>query len=190
MQCPSCGYENLPGADCCEECDTNLMHEDLPLDRIRSAIEKSLGEDRVETLNLEEAISVPEDTSLDAAIQTMRNKKIGCVLVTDPDGKLCGIFTERDVLNRLAGKVDDLAGQTVSQYMTQNPEVVQEGQLLASALQRMMVGDLRHLPIVDEQGCPKKILSSRDIIGYGVSLVKSILEPDSSATPPSAGPAL
>jgi CBS domain-containing protein len=127
------------------------------------------------------AISVPEDTSLDAAIQIMRNKKIGCVLVTDADGKLCGIFTERDVLYKLAGKVDDLAARPVSQYMTPDPEVVQESQLLASALQRMMVGDLRHLPIVDEQGHPTKILSSRDVIGYGVSLVKGILEPDSSS---------
>ena len=41
-------------------------------DRIRSAIEKSLGEDRVDTLNPVEAVSVPEDTPLDAAIQTMR----------------------------------------------------------------------------------------------------------------------
>jgi len=103
MQCPSCGYHNLPGADCCEQCDTNLMHEDLPLDRIRSAIERSLGEDRVGTLNLVEAVSVPEDTPLDAAIQTMRNRMFGCVLVTDPDGRLCGIFTERDVLYKLPG---------------------------------------------------------------------------------------
>jgi len=181
MKCPSCGYHNLPGADCCEQCDTNLMHEDLPLDQIRSAIEKSLGEDRVGSLNPVEAVSVPEDTPLDAAIQTMRNRMFGCVLVTDPDGRLCGIFTERDVLYKLAGKVDDLAARPVSQYMTPNPEVVQEGQLIASALQRMMVGDLRHLPIVDEQGRPTKILSSRDVIGYGVSLVKSILEPNSSS---------
>jgi CBS domain-containing protein len=157
------------------------MHEDLPLDRVRSAIEKSLSEDRVEVLNLAEAISVPKETSLDTAIQTMRDNAIGCVLVTDSDGKLCGIFTERDVLNKLAGKVDDLSAQAVSQYMTHEPEVVQEGQLLASAMQRMTVGDLRHLPIVDEQGRPKKIMSSRDVIDYEVRLVKGILEPDPSS---------
>ncbi len=181
MRCPSCGHDNLPGADNCEECRTNLMHEDVPLARIRSAIEKSLSEDRVETLNPVEAVSVPEDTSLDAAIQTMRKRKIGCLLVTDPDGRLCGIFTERDALYKVAGKVEDLAAQPLSRYMTRDPEVVREDQLLASALQRMMVGDLRHLPIVDEQGRPKKILSSRDIIGYEVKLVKGILEPDSSS---------
>ena len=65
--------------------------------------------------------------------------------------------------------------------MTRDPEVVREDQLLASALQRMMVGDLRHLPIVDEEGRPKKVLSSRDVINYGVSLVEGILETDSSS---------
>jgi CBS domain-containing protein len=181
MQCPSCGHDNLPGADHCEQCDTSLMHEDSPLARLQSVIEKSLSEDRVETLNPVEAISVPEDTSLDAAIQTMRKKKIGCLLVTDPDGRLCGIFTERDALYKVAGKVEDLAAQPLSRYMTRDPEVVREDQLLASALQRMMVGDLRHLPIVDEQSHPKKILSSRDVIDYGVTLVEGILESDSSS---------
>jgi CBS domain-containing protein len=157
------------------------MGEDVPLARMRSVIEKSLSEDRIETLNPVEAFSVPEDTSLDAAIGTMRKKKIGCLLVTDPDGKLCGIFTERDLLYKVAGKVEDLTAQPVSRYMTPNPEVIREDQLLASALQRMMVGDLRHLPIVDEQSRPKKILSSRDVIDYGVTLVAGILDPDSSS---------
>ena len=42
----------------------------------------------------------------------------------------------------------------------------------------MMVGDLRHLPLVDSDGRPKKILSSRDIIKYLVSVVEGILEPN------------
>ena len=177
MQCPSCGHDNLPGADQCEECHTSLMHEDVPLARIRSVIEKSLSEDRIETLNPVEAVSVPEDTSLDAAIQTMRKRKIGCLLVTDPDGRLCGIFTERDALYKVAGKVEDLGSQPVSQFMTHDPEVIRGDQLLASALQRMMVGDLRHLPIVDTEGRPEQILRSRDIINYVAYLVEGILEP-------------
>jgi CBS domain-containing protein len=181
MRCPSCGHDNLPGADNCEECRTNLMHEDVPLARIQSVIEKSLSEDRVETLNPVEAVSVPEDTSLDAAVRIMRKKKIGCLLVTDSDGGLCGIFTERDALNKVVGEVEDLAAQPVSRYMTRDPEVVREDQLLASALQRMMVGDLRHLPIVDEQNHPKKILSSRDVIDYGATLVEGILESNPSS---------
>ncbi len=177
MRCTSCGHDNLPGADYCDECHATLMHDDLPLARIESAIEHSLSEDKVETLNPVEALSVPEATSLHAAIQTMRDRKIGCLLVTDREGKLCGIFSERDLLYKVAGKVEDLADQPVSSYMTHDPEVIRGDQLLASALQRMMVGDLRHLPLVDEHGRPEKILSSRDIINYLAFLVEGILEP-------------
>jgi CBS domain-containing protein len=173
----SCGHDNLPGADHCEECHASLTHEDVPLARIESAIEHSLSQDRVQNLNPAEAISLPEDTSLEVAVRTMREQKIGCLLVTDREGKLSGIFTERDLLYKVAGRTEDLAAHPVRQYMTHRPEVVRGDRLLASALQRMMVGDLRHLPLVDERGRPQKILSSRDIINYVAFLVEGILRP-------------
>jgi len=179
MLCMSCGHDNLPGADHCEECHASLMHEDVPLARIESAIEHSLSEDKVQALNPVQAFSVPEDTSLHEAVRTMRQRKIGCLLVTDRKGKLCGIFTERDLLYKVAGTVTKLAEHPVSQYMTHDPEVIRGDQLLASALQRMMVGDLRHLPLVDTEGHPERILSSRDIINYLAFLVEGILEPQS-----------
>jgi CBS domain-containing protein len=153
----------------------------VPLARIESAVEHSLSEDRVQSLNPVEAVSVAEHTSLDVAIRTMRERKIGCLLVTDRKGKLSGIFTERDLLYEVAGKVKDLAAHSVSQFMTHDPEVIRGDQLLASALQRMMVGDLRHLPLVDGEGRPEKVLSSRDIINYVAYLVESILEPGSES---------
>ena len=182
MRCTSCGHDNLPGADHCDECHANLMHEDVPLAGIESALEHSLSEDEVQALNPVEAFSVPEGTSLEEAIRTMREQKIGCLLVTDHEGRLSGIFTERDLLYKVAGKVEDLSARRVSQYMTHDPEVIRGDQLLASALQRMMVGDLRHLPLVDSEGCPDKILSSRDIIDYLAFLVEGILEPNEAST--------
>ncbi len=177
MRCTSCNHDNLPGADHCEKCHVSLTQKDVPSARIESAIGQSLNEDKVRTLNPVEAFSVPEDTSLDEAIRTMRERKIGYLLITDREGKLCGIFTERDILYKVAGKVEDLGSQPVSQFMTHDPEVIRGDQLLASALQRMMVGDLRHLPIVDTEGRPEQILRSRDIINYVAYLVEGILEP-------------
>ncbi len=178
MRCTSCGHDNLPGADHCEVCHASLVHESTPFTRIESAIKHSLNEDKVATLQPVEAVSVPEDTSLDVAVRTMREHNIGCLLVTDPEGKLTGIFTERDLLYKVAAKLDDLSSRPVGDYMTRDPEVIREDQLLASALQRMMVGDLRHLPLVDEDGRPKKILSSRDMINYVAYLVRGVLQPE------------
>ncbi len=178
MLCPGCGYDNLPGADQCAECHTSLTQEDVPNEVVRSRIEKSVTEDRIKTLNPIDAISVAEETTLDAAVQTMHVRKIGCLLITDSDGKLCGILTERDFVTRIAGDVEDLSAHTVSQFMTPRPETVQENQLLASALQSMMVGDFRYLPLVDEEGRPTKLLSSRDIIGYLTGLVETLYATD------------
>ncbi len=180
MRCTSCGHDNLPGADHCDRCHASLMHEDIPLAKIESAIEHSLTRDEVQALNPVEAVSVPEETSLEESIRTMRDRNIGCLLVTDPEGKLCGIFTERDILYKVAAKVKDPATEPVSRYMTRNPEVIRGDRLIASALQRMMVGDLRHLPLVDEEGRPERILSSRDVINYVAYLVEGILEPDAT----------
>lgn len=174
MLCPGCGHDNLPGADQCAECHTSLTQEDVPAAVIRSRIEKSVTEDRIKALDPIDAISVTEDTTLDVAVQTMHAKRIGCLLVTDPEGKLNGILTERDFVNRIAGEVEDLSAHSVSQFMTPRPETVQENQLLASALQSMMVGDFRYLPLVDEEGRPTQILSSRDIISYLTSLVEAL----------------
>lgn len=174
MRCPSCGHDNLPGADHCEECETSLTQEDVPAASIRSPIEKSLNEDKVQTLNPVRAVSVSIDTPLDAAVETLRAKDIGCLLITDPDGKLCGIFTERDLVNKVAGTVEDLSAHAVSQFMSPQPETIRADQLLASALQRMKVADLRYLPLVDDEGRPREIISSRDIINYLASLVEGI----------------
>ena len=61
MRCMSCGYDNPPGVDHCEQCHASFTQEDVPLAKIKSAMEHSLSEDKVATLNLVEAISVPED---------------------------------------------------------------------------------------------------------------------------------
>jgi len=174
MQCPSCGHDNLPGADHCAQCETSLTQEDVPIALIRSRIEESLSRDKIETLNPAAAVSVAEDTPLDVVVARMRRRKIGCMLITDREGRLCGIFTERDLVNKVAGVVEDLAAHPVSRFMSHRPETVQADQLLASALQRMKVGDFRYLPLVDDQGRPKEIISSRDIISYLTSLVLGI----------------
>ncbi len=176
MLCPGCGHDNLPGADHCAECQTSLTQEDVPAAVIRSRIERSVTEDRVKALGPVDAISVVEDTTIEVAVQTMRAKRIGCLLVTDDSGKLCGILTERDLVNQVAGEIEDLAAHRVSEFMTHRPETAQEDQLLASALQSMMVGDHRYLPLVDADGRPTKLLSSRDVIRYLTGLVESLYD--------------
>lgn len=164
MKCPSCGYENLPGADACENCGSSLTRDDVP--QAGTEVERSLMEDPVECLNPVRPLTVQLPTSLTDAIQLMRNHHIGCVLVTTADGSLAGILTERDLLQKVAGHGFDLDQCTVQEFMTTLPETSRADHPLGYAMQRMIVCDLRYLPLVNETDRPVGIVSSRDIIDY------------------------
>jgi CBS domain-containing protein len=164
MQCPYCGFENLPGADACENCGTSLTRDDVP--QANTEVARSLMKDPVECLQPIRPVTVELQASLQQTIQLMRTHRIGCVLITDDDGKLIGILTERDLLQKVAGKVLDLEQCRVGDYMSAAPESSKPDHPLGYALHRMIVSDIRYLPIVDSGGRAAGIVSSRDIIAY------------------------
>ncbi len=164
MKCPCCGYVNLPGADACENCGTSLTQDDVP--QSGTEVERSLMEDPVECLHPTRPLTVDILTSLTEAIELMRNHHIGSVLVTAANGSLAGILTERDLLQKVAGHGLELDQCAVQDFMTEVPEIIRTDHPLGYALQRMIVSDLRYLPLVNEIGRPVGIASSRDIIEY------------------------
>ena len=168
--CPQCGHPNLPGADECELCLTSLTHEEPSAAEAQSRIAQSLRKDSVQTLEPAVAVSVPESATVETALDVMREKRIGCVLATDSEGRLTGIFTERDALTRVAAEDIDPAGTVVRAVMTSDPETIKPDHPLAHAIHLMAVGNLRHLPLVDEHGRPAGIISSRDLIEHVGSL--------------------
>ncbi|HMT21316.1 MAG TPA: CBS domain-containing protein, partial [Promineifilum sp.] len=84
-------------------------------------VQDRLTTDTVGGLSAHAPVEVDAQTSLAKAIRQMNSHNIGCVLVTDENDRLVGIFTERDVLMRVAGVVDDLTAATVGSYMTPDP---------------------------------------------------------------------
>ena len=103
--------------------------------------------------------------SLVEVLRYMREADRGAVLVLS-DGKLVGIFTERDVLLRVAGHAIDLAQATVGEFMTCEPLTLPADASVAFALNKMLVEGFRHIPVVDEQGKPTAVVSMRDLIEY------------------------
>lgn len=164
MKCPVCGFDNLPGADACEACQTCLTREDVP--QADTGIERSLMQDPIACLQPVRPLTADPDTPLDVAIRRMRDHGIGCLLVVTGEGILTGILTERDLLQKVAGTGLDLGQCRVRDYMSAAPESGRPGHPLAYALQRMIVSDIRYLPLVDEAGRPTGIVSSRDVIAY------------------------
>ena len=144
MLCPSCGYDNLEGADRCEECLTSLFNLDASQGGRRS-LARSVMEDNLNQIE-QELVGVTSDTPAVEAIEKMRAAHVGCALVID-DGKLLGIFTERDVLNKLTGK-----------------KALRETDSVATALNKMSLGRYRHIPVRKTDG------------SYAVTSIKHVLK--------------
>lgn len=103
-----------------------------------------------------------DNESVTRAIDLMKEKEIGAVLITDHHDKVIGIFTERDVLEKIVGQKDRENG-LLFEVMTKNPMSLTPDLSLFCALTSMIAGGYRHVPIISQLGTPLGILSVRDI---------------------------
>lgn len=163
MKCPACGHENLPGAEDCDACGWDLLHNELPPDA--STVQQSIIRDTIEHLYPYRSVTVEVGDSVGKAIDVMREHRFGCVMITD-GGKLVGIFTERDFLYRVANQITDLESVPIEKIMTPNPGVVRSGDTFAKALNLMAMHRYRHIPVVDDHDAPTGFLSSKGIFRY------------------------
>jgi CBS domain-containing protein len=169
MICPTCGYDNLPGNEECGNCQQDLTQIDRPAAQNR--VERSLMEDRVGQLHPKPAVTIRPDTTIQAAIQVMLEHDIGALLIVDSKGKLLGIFSERDLLKRVAGLHHNYADLPVASFMTANPEIVTASNTLDFALRAMDSGGYRHLPVVQGDR-PVGVISVRDMLRHITRLCK------------------
>jgi CBS domain-containing protein len=163
MICPTCGHDNLPGSEECSSCLQDLTQLDRPTAQNR--IERSLMEDTVSVLQPKHCIVIRPTATVREAAQAMLANKIGALLVVDEGDRLAGIFSERDLLVRVAGMDEPPLDAPVRQYMTANPETVTADDTLAFALHKMDVGGYRHLPVLKD-GKPVAVISVRDMLRH------------------------
>jgi CBS domain-containing protein len=139
------------------------------------AEERRLGEAvlnaTIRDLDPRPAEALPESATVQEAVRLMREEHIGAVLVAR-EGRPVGIFTERDVMRRLA--FQSLPPETpLTEVMTPDPETLGIDDGVAFALNRMIVGGFRHIPVVDGAGRAAGVLSQREIVAFIVSLLPS-----------------
>jgi CBS domain-containing protein len=149
MICPSCGYDNIEGSDRCQECTTSLFNLDDSQSDSRD-LARSVMEDDLSHLE-REFLAVSPDSSVTEVINQMKQARLGCALVLE-DGKVVGIFTERDLLNKLTGNTAPPPTVAVKELMSPNPEVLRESDSVATALNKMSMGHYRHIPVQNSDG--------------------------------------
>ncbi|KAJ6386825.1 hypothetical protein OIU78_016702 [Salix suchowensis] len=107
------------------------------------------GERTVKRLRLSKALTVPESTSIYEACRRMAARRVDALLLTDSNALLCGILTDKDLASRVIAPEVNLEETPVSKVMTRNPVFVLSDTLAVEALQKMVQGKFRHLPVVE-----------------------------------------
>ncbi|WP_290652457.1 CBS domain-containing protein [Aquisalimonas sp.] len=110
--------------------------------------------------------SVSPDTPASDAIRIMCDGNVGCVLVLE-DGKLAGIFSERDVMRRIADAGVPPASAPVRDFMTTKLFTVQPSITVEEALVHCTDQRVRHLPVT-EDGELLGLLSIGDLVRFVV----------------------
>lgn len=121
--------------------------------------------DPLHCLRVQMMVIVGPGTPLGDVVHVLSERGRGAALVVE-EGRLIGIFGERDLLMRLADREDDWRQVPVSDFMTPDPITLPPDASIAFALNRMNVGDYRHIPIVDDHGSPLGVVSVKDIVAY------------------------
>lgn len=113
-----------------------------------------------------ELVAVETGSSVEEAIGKMQEKGTGCVVIVSENEKLIGLFTERDVLTKIALKGNNLKKKEVDEFMTRHPETLNYSDTIGRALNLMSTGGYRHIPIVDDANMPGGVVSIRDIVNF------------------------
>jgi CBS domain-containing protein len=117
----------------------------------------------VEECNPSTPVCVAPDDPVRAALRLMQAKKTGALLVC-LDGKLLGIFTERDALRLLSEGAD--LNAPVASVMVKNPVTLRPTDTVAHAIGLMSAGGFRRLPIVAADGKVTGLLKVSSILRY------------------------
>jgi CBS domain-containing protein len=94
----------------------------------------------------------------------MAEKNIGAVPVLSDDGKLIGIFSERDILKRVVAKGLNPAEVKVDDVMTRELMLALEEESYEECLAKMKRAGVRHLPVVDKENNLLGVVSIRDLM--------------------------
>ena len=106
---------------------------------------------------------VEPDISVQDAVGVMARNRVGAVVVVEK-AVLRGIFTERDLMLRVVNQARNPETTLVRDVMTAEVKTVTDASTADEAISVMLVGHLRHLPILGGNGKVLGLLSIRDLL--------------------------
>ena len=122
--------------------------------------------DRPEYANKPRPLTSRADATIADAVSQMQEKNYGCIIVTDADGRVEGIVTERDIMFKVVGRNSDPTKVTLADIMTREPRMAKKTDEVLNWLRIMSNDRFRRLPVVDEDGRIEALFTQGDFVSY------------------------
>jgi CBS domain-containing protein len=117
---------------------------------------------------LKAVVSVGKGATVMEACRTMVENNVAATLILE-DGKLVGVFTERDVVTRIVLKKKNPETTPVAEVMTTSLATVRDDAERNVALRTMIEKHIRHLPVVNAAGKVVAMLSMRHLLSEDIN---------------------
>jgi len=112
-----------------------------------------------------DVISVEPTATLETAVRTLAERRIGALLVLGPDRRVIGILSERDIVRVLAEQGAGVLAQPLAQVMTRKVVTCSPSDTVDVLMERMTTGKFRHVPVV-EQDQVIGVISIGDVVKH------------------------
>lgn len=122
--------------------------------------------DRPEFRSKPKPLTCTADASVREAVAAMCDKRYGSIIVVDDANKVLGVFTERDLMTKVANAGRDIESTRVEEVMTRDPRIAREDDNIIEWLRIMSNERFRRLPVVDAEGRIKSVFTQGDFVSY------------------------
>ena len=123
-------------------------------------------DEKLKVLSRREPLTVSPGTSLRSCLDLIHETGIAdSVFVTDAEGRLRGVLTERDIFAKLVAPDIDLA-QPVERLMVDHPFTLHLDEPIRHAVDLMQTGRYRNVPLIDDDGVLVGVVRPVDILKY------------------------
>lgn len=129
-----------------------------------STSERRLKEKKIGEIINPRLIQAPPTTSVERAVQIMRDNKSAYIVVSDKK-RVVGMFTESDLTQKILNKPVDWT-RPISDFMSEDPVVLRQDDTVGRAVDLMAEQDFYHIPLVNEKQQLVNVLSVRTLVRF------------------------
>jgi CBS domain-containing protein len=110
-------------------------------------------------------VSIEPTATLETAVKTLTDHRIGALVVLGPDRRVIGIISERDIVRALAERGAGVLKEPLAQVMTRKVVTCSPSETVGTIMERMTTGKFRHVPVI-EQDQVVGIISIGDVVKH------------------------